>query len=333
MAGREIQKDNESGMKDGSSPTWRVDVGDVRERIETLAHDSVQCLVTSPPYWGLRDYGMAGQFGHEDTSDGYVASLVELFGQARRCLRTDGTLWLNLGDGYNAYNGGAGPGSKLSKGAQTTQRPQVATGFGLKDKTRKPKDLLALPWRVALALQADGWFLRADIIWSKPNPMPESVQDRPTKAHEYLFLLSKNERYYYDADAIAELAAYPDGNGNVEPYEIPGQRAGENANTADSLHKIGPRPTRNARSVWTIPVASYAEAHFATFPIELPERCIKAGSKLGDLIVDIFCGSGTTGEAAIRNGRSFVGFEINPAYAELSRRRLGSAAPLFAVEE
>jgi len=194
---------------------WRemnceIHVGDSLTILATLPSQSVQCCVTSPPYWGLRDYQCAGQLGLEKSPEEYVAKMVEVFREVRRVLRDDGTLWLNLGDSYNAYNGGSGPSSTIDHplNERNGQKPNVATGFGLRTKGLKPKDLIGIPWRVAFALQADGWYLRSDIIWHKPNPMPESVTDRPTKSHEYLFLLSKSERYFYDAEAIAEPLAY-----------------------------------------------------------------------------------------------------------------------------
>jgi DNA modification methylase len=178
--------------------------GDCLDVLRQLPDGCIDCCVTSPPYWGLRDYGVSGQIGLEPTPDEYVAKMVEVFREVRRVLRDDATLWMNLGDSYNAYNGGAGPSSSISQGAQTKERPQLESGYGLRNKNLKPKDLIGIPWRVAFALQADGWYLRSDIIWSKPNPMPESVTDRPTKAHEYIFLLSKSQRYFYDAEAIKE---------------------------------------------------------------------------------------------------------------------------------
>jgi DNA modification methylase len=178
--------------------------GDCREVLRTMLAESAHCCITSPPYFGLRDYGVNGQIGLEETPDAYVAELVAVFREVKRVLRDDGTLWLNLGDSYNAYNGGAGPSSALSQGAQTTQRPKLESGFGLKVKSLKPKDLIGIPWLVAFALRADGWWLRSHIIWHKPNPMPESVTDRPTSAHESIFLLAKSERYYFDAEAVRE---------------------------------------------------------------------------------------------------------------------------------
>jgi DNA modification methylase len=194
----------------------------------------------------------------------------------------------------------------------------------------KPKDLCGIPWRVAFALQADGWYLRSDIIWSKPNPMPESVTNRPTKAHEYLFLLSKQERYYYDADAISEPATYPAGSGNTHPYLVPNQRNGENANLGGGLHLVGPREMRNKRSVWTVPTAPYAEAHFATYPPDLIKPCILAGSRPGSTILDPFAGSGTTGAVAIELARKAILIELNPAYIPLIERRC-SVTPGFAL--
>jgi site-specific DNA-methyltransferase (adenine-specific) len=273
--------------------TWHLLTGDVRERLADLPAASVQCCVTSPPYWGLRDYGTDGQLGLEPTPDAYVASMVAVFREVRRALRDDGTLWLNVGDSFS------------------------------------DKQLQGVPWRLAFALQADGWYLRSDIIWNKPNPMPESVTDRPTKSHEYVFLLTKSARYFYDAEAIKEPAKdwgtrdRTNWRGKVNSPAGP-QTGCTNANHAAS--------GRNARSVWTITTQPYPDAHFATFPEALPERCIKAGTKLGDTVLDPFAGSGTTGQVAVQLGRSFVGIELNAAYADLARTRIGGAAPLFAQE-
>ena len=349
------------------SPTWRVLVGDVREKLAELPDASVQCVVTSPPYWGLRDYGVEGQIGLEPTPDAFVASLVDVFQGVWRVLKDDGVCWLNLGDSYagsfgaqSRGNEGAAPlSSKQSSGRDPavwgTGRPVNAKVEGLKSK-----DLCGIPWRVAFALQADGWYLRSDIIWAKPNPMPESVTDRPTKSHEYVFLLSKAERYYYDADAIAEpatrfLRPSEEKGGFYHAGEY-GERGAQHGRALkwgkkeQSSHMLGtprndgdrwrevdggvaPRGLgRNCRTVWTITTQPYPDAHFATFPEALPERCIKAGSRLGDTVLDPFCGSGTTGQVAIQLGRSFIGIELNPAYAELSRTRIGGAAPLFSSE-
>ena len=301
------------------SLTQRLEVrqGDALERLREMPDGSVQTCVTSPPYWGLRDYRIDGQLGLEATPEEYVANMVEVFREVKRVLRDDGTLWLNLGDSYAArgYSGGM---NSLQKPHQATK----AVGFRSAPPGLKSKDLVGIPWRVAFALQADGWYLRSDIIWAKPNPMPESVTDRPTKAHEYVFLLTKSARYYYDADAIAERTTGPDKanafrrpqslthrNGSLDPYESSG--------------------SRNKRTVWTITAKPYSGAHFATFPPELPEVCIKAGSSEGDVVLDPFSGAGTTGMVAARLGRSYIGIELNPEYAEIAHIRIEDDCPLF----
>ena len=297
----------------------RLYLGDCVEVMRIFPDRSVQTCVTSPPYWGLRDYGIKGQIGLEETPDGYVERLVAVFREVKRVLRDDGTLWLNLGDSYT--------GSAISGGAnQNAGGPAVRVtgvpanvGIGL-----KPKDLVGIPWRVAFALQADGWYLRSDIIWAKPNPMPESVTDRPTKAHEYVFLLSKSARYFYDVDAIAERASFPEGNGNSaeDKYVSKGLSGDRRFSTKAGLHLLGPRETRNARSVWTISTKPYPDAHFATFPPELPERCIKAGSREGDTVLDPFIGSGTTALVARQLGRNAVGIDLSAEYLTLAAKRL-----------
>jgi DNA modification methylase len=326
----------------------RLFVGDAREVLRTLPDESVQCCVTSPPYWGLRDYGADGQMGLEPTPEAYVAGMVGVFGEVRRVLRDDGTLWLNLGDSYagswgaqsrggppsesstlrgNCHVGG-GPKIKSLSATQIAAHPKL-TKTGSIDRTPglKPKDLVGIPWRVAFALQADGWWLRSDIIWNKPNPMPESVTDRPTKAHEYLFLLSKGERYYYDADAVAEDAVsasvWKFTDGGRDKQRGHGRRhAGFNGRYAERLAEDGPPDTRNRRSVWTIATKPYPEAHFATFPPELPRLCIQAGTKPGGTVLDPFAGAGTTLYVAKELGRKSVGIELNPTYADLICRRV-----------
>lgn len=302
--------------------------GDCRDVLATLATDSVQCCVTSPPYFGLRDYGVAGQIGLEPTPDEYVAQMVCVFREVRRVLRPDGTLWLNLGDSY-AINGVRssppqtntttvnGVRVRMARGA--TASDARANGLGRFQSGLKPKDLIGIPWRVAFALQADGWWLRSDIIWHKPNPMPESVTDRPTKAHEYLFLLTKGGRYFYDAAAIAETAGEAHGKGYTK-----NPVAAFRGNPPTNLAGCGVRSNgmRNARSVWTIPTRPYSEAHFATFPPELARRCILAGSKPGDTVLDPFNGAGTTGFVAQEHGREYVGIELNPEYVALTERRI-----------
>lgn len=394
----------------------RIIQGDCIAKLAELPADSVDCCVTSPPYWGLRDYGTsrweggnpdcehiasertyteqtaavssAGAFseageanaerlkkgrwresGHctkcgavkidhqvglEGTPDEFVAKLVEVFREVRRVLKSEGTLWLNLGDSYNAYNGNAGPGSGFSRGAACdTQRPKLPSGHGLRTNSLKPKDLVGIPWRVAFALQADGWYLRQDIIWAKPNPMPESVQDRCTKAHEYIFLLSKSERYYFNSELIAEDCA----DSSIERWDqdidnqegsdrVPGKTNGPmkavggkrkvngGASFGKQNHSVEgtgaqsrtyERPVyekRNRRSVWTVTTKPYKGAHFATFPEDLILPCILAGCPEGGTVLDPFLGSGTTLAVALKNGCNGIGIELNPDYVELARKRI-----------
>lgn len=337
-------------LDDGDVRIW---LGDVIDSLREMPDQFVQTCVTSPPYWGLRDYGEQDQIGLEHTPDEYVARLVEVFREVRRVLRDDGTLWLNLGDSYAAARGGThqpaetlaggingktATGDRTNRGRADGYSPsRDATQFGLKHK-----DLVGIPWRVAFALQADGWYLRSDIIWSKPNPMPESVTDRPTKAHEYVFLMSKSSRYFYDAEAIQETTTTPPGatwaerkaGGATAGNVIVGD--GRRNGTQRVVHGKGVSSNltrqdgqRNARSVWQIATKPYSEAHFATFPTELPERCIKAGSREGDIVLDPFMGSGTTAWVARHLGRRSVGCELNADYLEIARRRL-SQQSLFA---
>jgi DNA modification methylase len=319
-------------------------VGDCIESMRGLPDQSVQTCVTSPPYFGLRDYGHDGQIGLEPTPAEYVAKLVEVFREVRRVLRDDGTLWLNLGDSY-ASSGrtdrkespGVGakqemkaPGRKLiwEAGGGHNFSWFIPDGNGGKIK---PKDLIGIPWRVAFALQADGWYLRQDIIWHKPNPMPESVTDRCTKAHEYIFLLSKSERYYFDSVAIAEPSAYfgkdpRSGKGNIR-YE--GKRTEGDAAANGQQSFVTVNETRNKRSVWTVTTKPFKGAHFATFPPDLIEPCIKAGCPEGGTVLDPFGGSGTTGLVAQTWGRKFILCELNPEYAQMARDRIAAGQDLF----
>jgi DNA modification methylase len=323
----------------------QLHLGDSLEIAKTLPSGSVQTIVTSPPYWGLRDYGVSGQLGLERTPEEYVCHLVELFRELRRVLRDDGTLWLNLGDSYfSTSTGNIGTKSTLASAGGTPfektmgeyvktkmNRPPIPNGY-------KQKDLVGIPWRVAFALQADGWYLRSDIIWHKPNPMPESVTDRPTKAHEYIFLLSKSSKYYYDADAVKEPAAY-DGRkdemhkGSIKNYAgvMPNgqpQSMAQGAHPRWNKDENGNR-VRNKRSVWTISTKPYKGAHFATFPKDLIAPCILAGAPVGGVVLDPFTGSGTTGLVSVELGRSFVGMELNPEYHAMATARIESAqAPL-----
>jgi len=306
----------------------RIVIGDCREKLREMEAGSVNTCVTSPPYFGLRDYGHDGQIGLEETPEAFVAQLVSVFREVRRVLRDDGTLWLNLGDSYNAQPGQRKvtdqPGAKQATSAGSIGAPSRSVE-GL-----KPKDLIGIPWRVAFALQADGWYLRQDIIWAKPNPMPESVRDRCTKAHEYVFLLSKGPRYYFDADAIAEAATFGQaerkGGGVRSGAEVAFQ-----GNAPTNLGRCGGTDdgTRNKRSVWTVATQPFKEAHFATYPPELIEPCILAGCPVGGTVLDPFGGAGTTGLVADRLQRNAVLCELNPAYADIALRRLEGDGGMF----
>lgn len=311
--------------------TVRILTGDCRTMLATLEAGSARCCVTSPPYYGLRDYGHDGQIGLEQTPDAYVAELVAVFREVRRVLADDGTLWLNLGDSY-ASTGGAHGGREDNQRGVGAKRTHDA-GAGDQANRRapqglKPKDLIGIPWMVAFALREDGWYLRSEIIWHKPAPMPESVTDRPTKAHEQVFLLSKRERYFYDLEAIREPAK-PWNAGQLRAPKMGAERihgagkAGVNVKTYDEIKGA------NARTVWTIGPEPFAGAHFATMPPELALRCILAGSAKGDTVLDPFTGAGTTGLVADRNGRHFVGTELNQTYADMARDRIRRDAPLF----
>jgi DNA modification methylase len=305
--------------------------GDCRAILPTLADCSAQCCVTSPPYYGLRDYGVAGQIGLEPTPDEYVAEMVAVFREVRRVLRDDGTLWLNIGDSYHNLrthmNGGA-PTNTVHRG---TARDGTE-GFGRTNRSHrlpgiKDKDLIGIPWLLAFALRADGWYLRSDIIWHKPNPMPESVRDRPTSAHEHVFLLTKRGSYYYDADDGAEQSKWPVGS---RPDVVQGGFAGKGKDPRAQAAFRAIRDTRNARNVWSIATQPFSGAHFATMPPDLAERCIRAGTKPGDTVLDPFGGAGTTGLVADRLGRNATLIELNPAYRTLAADRITADAPLFA---
>lgn len=297
--------------------------GDVRAAIKTLPAESVHCVVTSPPYYGLRDYGVAGQIGLEPTPDEYIAELVAVFREVRPVLRTDGTLWLNLGDSYanDAKWGGASGGKHVS-----ALHGNSGIGRGRKYTGAKPKDLLMIPARVALALRVDGWWLRSDIIWAKPNPMPESVTDRPTSSHEHVFLLAKAERYFFDADAARGVASWTRENNpdwQTQRDATNEQKGCDNRNAkSGGFTQWQPEQGRNIRNVWTIATSPYPEAHFATFPPELAERCIRAGCPRGGTVFDPFAGSGTTGLIANRNGRNSILIELNAGYVAMARKRI-----------
>lgn len=327
----------------------KIIVGDVRSRIAELDAGSVQCCVTSPPYFGLRDYGVDGQIGLEDTPAAFVAELVLVFREVRRVLRDDGTLWLNLGDSYAGSGKGGNPDAGMqasNKGSQSvgclystgrTAREAAVTNVTRKTfEGIKAKDLIGIPWRVAFALQEDGWYLRSDIIWHKPNPMPESVTDRPTSAHEHIFLLTKSRRYFYDADAIRESGVQPPEKfgtgGALGSLQKQGYSKASGRNR-DNSGGYGTESERNARNVWTIATRPYSGAHFATFPPELAERCIEAGCPAGGTVLDPFGGAGTTGLVADRLQRNAVLIELNPTYAEMARARIAGESGMFSSVE
>jgi site-specific DNA-methyltransferase (adenine-specific) len=278
-------------------------IGDSLAVLKTMPDASVHCCVSSPPYFGLRDYVHPGQIGLEKTPEQYIEHLVDVFRQVRRVLRKDGTLWLVLGDSYNGFNGNRGR-SKSYQAHTDEAIPSLPKKNGLTVKSLGNKQLLGIPWRVALALQADGWILRQDIIWKKPNPMPSSVTDRCTTAHEYIFLFSKYKRYHFDIEAMKEPATSEDGTNGK----------------------------RTRRSVWTIPTRPFKDAHFATFPPDLVRPCILAGCPKGGVVLDPFGGSGTTGQVALEEGRKAVVIEINPAYKKLITARLKGVSISNAVK-
>lgn len=308
--------------------TADVLVGDNRKRLQELPDKSIQTVVTSPPYFGLRDYGHDEQIGLEQTPQAFVEELCKVFDEIWRVLKDDGTVWVNLGDTY-AREGGktAGvsrhwDGRELDPGGLHDKRP-LASEMGI-----KPKSLIGIPWRFALAMQDRGWYLRSDIIWHKPNPMPESVTDRPTKSHEYIFLLTKSPKYYYDNEAIKEDAIWAEEKrAGLGRLNYRGKRQGIEGTGQEAFVAIVDK--RNKRSVWTVNTKPYKDAHFATYPSDLIEPCILAGSKEGDIVLDPFSGSGTTGEVSLKHGRHYIGLELNPDYAELSRKRLTEAVGMF----
>lgn len=310
----------------------KILVGDVRQRLSDIADGSVQCCVTSPPYWGLRDYGHDGQLGLEQTPDDYVDNMVAVFREVHRVLSDDGVLWLNLGDSYASFRDGkATPdttrgesiGTLVPKGSASNRMASSFAGSIIKHK-----DLVGIPWRVAFALQSDGWYLRQDIIWHKPNPMPESVADRCTKSHEYLFMLTKSPRYYFNNKEIRE----PSANIGATSIRFGGNKYGD-SNDPKHATKSGNEYTdngfRNRRSVWTIATQPFRGAHFAVMPEALCEPPILATSRPGDIVLDPFTGSGTVAVVALRHGRNFVGTELNPEYAQIAQDRISQHSPMF----
>ena len=321
--------------------------GDALSVLKTLPDESVHCCVTSPPYWGLRDYGVDGQIGLEESIDEHLKNLVAVFREVRRVLRNDGTLWVNYGDAYSgSWKGKRKEGAPITgiqkshKGSYESPTPILKSGLA-------PKNLFGLPWRLAFALQDDGWILRSDIIWEKPNAMPESVQDRPTRSHEYIFMLSKKARYFYDLEAIKEPAVYgvdhparsfDRSQGKMTSLEIPGQNTPQHRKRQPSRKKgdfdskykgTGHHESfravvdfRNKRTIWRVATKPFKEAHFATFPPDLIRPCILAGCPEKGTVLDPFFGSGTTGLVAIEENRRFIGIELNPEYIELAKSRL-----------
>lgn len=326
-------------------------LGDVRDVLKELPDESVHCCVTSPPYWGLRDYGFDGQIGLEPTIEEYVEKILSVFQEVKRVLSDDATLWLNIGDCYHSGDRGGWRGdahrwekSELQQGNRgnaATVRPNRLPQAGLKDK-----DLVGVPWRVAFALQADGWYLRSDIIWHKPNPMPESVTDRPTKSHEYIFLLSKSQRYYYDHEAVKEptlpesISRYDRGRSETHKWADGGPGNQTTARSFGHMRVHGNKPGRddggmacndrtgryrNKRSVWTVSTTSFPGAHFATFPPKLIEPCILAGCPEGGIVLDTFSGSGTTAVVAHNLGRKSIMIDGQPEYYAMGKKRIQGA--------
>ena len=333
----------------------QIVTGDALSVLRRISDNYIDCCVTSPPYFGLRDYGIEGQIGLEESPQKYIDRLVEMFREVRRTLRPDGTLWLNIGDSYASTGGMAQPHRDASGGIGKTgtrgKQLYAASGGGFSRPSSvgnsiKRKDLIGIPWLLAFALREDGWYLRQDIIWNKPNAMPESVKDRCTKSHEYIFLLTKSDRYYFDYEAIREPtvgfdnrppagsrgAATPNRRrrkGNAKTFRGGGAYTNHGSfdNSTDTereSHGNSENETglRNRRSVWNVATQGYAKAHFATFPEKLIEPCILAGCRPGGIVLDPFIGSGTTAVVAEKNGRDFIGIDLNPDYTELSRERL-----------
>ena len=299
----------------------RIEFGDCRDIMKRWADEGVkvQTCVTSPPYFGLRDYGHDGQIGLEETVDEYVAAIVDVFKRVKDLLADDGTLWLNLGDSYYNYRPGKGQSLVKQTVSNTDQDlPQNCARRGNKQAGLKEKDLIGIPWRVAFALQADGWYLRQDIIWHKPNPMPESVRDRCTKNHEYIFLLTKKSKYYFDNEAIKEPVKEDWGTRDRSDGKYHNEGSGLSPHSGlEKSYEMA-----NKRSVWTVTTKPFKGAHFAVYPPELIEPCIMSGSKVGDIVLDPFMGSGTTAAVAQRLNRVYLGCELNKDYEALQKERL-----------
>lgn len=318
--------------------------GDCLSILKQMPDNQIDCVITSPPYWGLRDYGAEGQIGLEKTPDEYIEKMVEIFRQIRRVLKPSGTCWLNLGDTYIGGKRGFSASGRLYISAkQATNAGSIIPPMEIPDGM-KSKDLCGIPWRVAVALQADGWWLRQDIIWHKPNPMPEGVKDRCVKSHEYIFLLTKSAKYFFDYQSIQEMAQYdgrkdttkksskkytvkymPDKYGFKSPHNRQRERWPSRGRNGILM--------RNRRSVWTVPTQPFPEAHFATFPEKLVEPCLLAGCPEGGIVLDPFIGSGTTAVVACRYGRHYLGIEVNSEYVKIAERRISKEKGNFALFE
>ena len=326
---------------------YEIITGEALEVLSNMNSDSANTCVTSPPYYGLRDYGAEGQIGHEKSPEEYVSKLVKIFREVKRVLKDDGTLWLNLGDSYAGSGKGAWNNRTKGKESYNVRTDNAIATMPKSWSGLKAKNLIGIPWRVALAIQADGWILRQDIIWHKPNAMPESVKDRCTKSHEYIFLFSKRPKYYFNAESIAEPVAestikrlFPGihnqegssraiGKTNRNMKAVAPRYGGKKyTEMPNKFHRTKSgnmydfRPLRNKRDVWTVSTVPFKEAHFATFPPELIRPCILAGSREGDIVLDPFSGSGTTGAVSVEEGRRFTGIEINPEYVSMSKERI-----------
>lgn len=312
------------------SAEWKIYTGDALRVLKAIPDETINTCVTSPPYYGLRNYGVDSQIGLEDTPEQFIENLVAVFREVRRVLRSDGTLWVNIGDSYAGSRKGGANYPEATKGTkQGTNRGSTISPLPIKTpKGMKPKDLMGIPWMLAFALRADGWYLRQDIIWEKVNPMPESVTDRCTKSHEYIFLLSKSQSYYFDHMAMQERAVKDAVNAENVTTRYGGNKYTANPDvfnrtkSGNAYHYTG---FRNKRDVWTVSIQPYSGAHFATFPEKLIEPCILAGCPDGGVVLDPFNGSGTTGVVSIKNDRNYVGIELNPEYVEMSEKRIADA--------
>lgn len=312
----------------------RIIEGDALQVLREFPDASVDCCVTSPPYFGLRDYGCDGQIGLEKSPESYIDSLVSVFAEVRRVLKDSGTLWVNIGDTYNGYKGNATCSNFETMYAGHRHQPARTPSFGLEAKNLKQKDLIGIPWMLAFALRSDGWYLRQDIIWAKTNPMPESVKDRCTKSHEYIFLLSKSRHYYFDSAAISEPVATTTVKRLVQS-KAPRYGGKKYTATPDKFYRTKSgnayqfRANRNKRDVWTVSTKACKEAHFATFPLKLIQPCILSGCPEGGVVLDPFIGSGTTAIVAAKLGRRYIGIELNPEYVEIANRRIINEQGLF----